>query len=91
MVTQTGRKKINYECNNCRKTRVIYILPSLHHSVDEAGYVEYVDIHPCVNDKLMANILYVDKSMVVRSQVPVKVGDDISSQEINAMNIPVPK
>jgi hypothetical protein len=75
----------------CRKTRILYVLPSLHQSVDEKGYVEYVDIHPCQDDRLNANILYVDKSMVVRSQVPVRVGDNMSTQEISTMQIPVPK
>jgi len=88
---KSGRRKIDYECNLCNKTRILYVLPSLHHSVDERGYVEYVDIHPCVDEKLNANILYVDKNMVVRSQVPVRVGDDVSKQEISSMQIPVPK
>ena len=88
---KTGRRKIDYECNICKRTRIIYILPSLHQTVDEKGYVEYVDIHPCADDRLNANILYVDKNMVVRSQVPVRVGDDVSTQEISAMQIPVPK
>ena len=88
---KTGRRKIDYECNICKQTRILYILPSLHQTVDEKGYVEYVDIHPCADDRLNANILYVDKNMVVRSQVPVRVGDDVSTQEISAMQIPVPK
>ena len=91
MSNKSGRRKIDYECNLCNKTRILYVLPSLHHSVDERGYVEYVDIHPCVDEKLNANILYVDKNMVVRSQVPVRVGDDVSKQEISSMQIPVPK
>ena len=91
LITKTGRRKIDYECNNCKKTRIIYVLPTLHHDVDKTGYVEYVDIHACLEDKLTANILYVDKSMVVRSQVPVKVGDDLTPNEISSMQIPVPK
>ena len=86
-----GRRKIDYECNLCKKTRILYVLPSLHQSVDEKGYVEYVDIHPCEDDRLNANILYVDKSMVVRSQVPVRVGDNVATHEISSMQIPVPK
>ncbi|OLS30110.1 MAG: hypothetical protein HeimAB125_20500 [Candidatus Heimdallarchaeota archaeon AB_125] len=86
-----GRRKIDYECNLCKKTRILYVLPSLHHSVDEKGYVEYVDIHPCEDDRLNANILYVDKSMTVRSQVPVRVGDNMTAQEISTLQIPVPK
>ena len=88
---KSGRRKIDYECNICRKTRILFVLPSLHHSVDERGYVEYVDIHPCADEKLNANILYVDRNMVVRSQVPVRVGDDVSKQDISSMQIPVPK
>jgi len=91
LITKTGRRKIDYECNNCKKNRIIYVLPTLHLDVDKTGYVEYVDIHACLEDKLTANILYVDKSMVVRSQVPVKVGDDLSTEEISSMQIPVPK
>ncbi len=91
MSNKTGRRKIDYECNLCKKTRILFVLPSLHHSVDEKGYVEYVDIHPCSDEKLNANILYVDRNMVVRSQVPVRVGDNVSSQDITAMQIPVPK
>jgi hypothetical protein len=90
-LTTTGRKKIDYECNRCRKTRILYVLPALHHRVDEKGYVEYVDVHVCHEDKLTANILYVDSSMVVRSQVPVKVGDEMSTSEIKQLEIPVPK
>ncbi|MEE9410909.1 MAG: hypothetical protein V3V41_08275 [Candidatus Heimdallarchaeota archaeon] len=91
MAMNSGRRKIDYECNNCKKTRVIYVLPSLHHEVDKSGYVEYVDIHACLDDKLNANILYVDKAMVVRSQVPIKVGDDLTTEEISSLQIPVPK
>ena len=91
MSIKTGRKKIDYDCNLCNKKRILYILPSLHKSVDEKGYVEYVDIHPCANDRLNANILYVDKNMVVRSQVPVRVGDDVSTKDISSLQIPVPK
>ncbi|MCE7741902.1 MAG: hypothetical protein GOP50_05545 [Candidatus Heimdallarchaeota archaeon] len=91
MSNKSGRRKIDYECNLCKKTRILFVLPSLHHSVDERGYVEYVDIHPCSDDKLNANILYVDRNMVVRSQVPVRVGDNVSKQDITAMQIPVPK
>ena len=90
-VSIKGRRKIDYECNLCKKTRILYVLPTLHQSVDEKGYVEYVDIHPCEDDRLNANILYVDKSMVVRSQVPVRVGDNMTAQEISTMQIPVPK
>jgi hypothetical protein len=85
------RKRIDYECNKCKKTRILSILPSLHQSVDEKGYIEYVDVHACEDDRLTANILYVDRSMVVRSQVPVKVGDDMSTEDITSMHIPVPK
>jgi len=90
-LTTTGRKKIDYECNRCRKTRILYVLPDLHHRVDEKGYVEYVDVHVCQDDRLTANILYVDSSMVVRSQVPVKVGDEMSTAEIKGLDIPLPK
>ncbi|MFW9852881.1 MAG: hypothetical protein ACFFDS_08060 [Candidatus Thorarchaeota archaeon] len=90
-LTTSGRKKIDYECNRCRKTRILYVLPALHHRVDEKGYVEYVDVHVCRDDRLTANILYVDSSMIVRSQVPVKVGDEMSTSEIKDLEIPVPK
>jgi len=63
----------------------------MHQAVDEKGYVEYVDVHPCLEDRLTANIIYVDRTMVVRSQVPVKVGDDMSTEEISTLQIPVPK
>ncbi len=91
MSNKSGRRKIDYECNLCQKTRILFVLPDLHYSVDEKGYVEYVDIHPCIEDRLNANILYVDKNMVVRSQVPVRVGDDVPTKDITAMQIPVPK
>ncbi|MHA1852047.1 MAG: hypothetical protein ACTSUF_00895 [Candidatus Heimdallarchaeaceae archaeon] len=63
----------------------------MHDKVDEKGYIEYVDIHPCINDKMSANILYVDKFLTVRSQYVVNVGDDLSAQQIQKMNIPMPK
>ncbi|MBY9000387.1 MAG: hypothetical protein KGD64_05700 [Candidatus Heimdallarchaeota archaeon] len=91
MVQKEARRKIEYECNNCRKTRILFILQSLHKDVDQKGYVEYVDVHQCLEDRLNANILYVDKSLVVRSQVPVRVGDDLSTQQISSLQIPVPK
>ena len=91
MSLQQKRKKIEYECNFCRKTRVLYILPSLHKNVDDKGYIEYVDVHQCRNELITANILYVDSSLTVRSQVPVDVGDDLSSKQINSLNIPSPK
>jgi len=91
VVQREARRKIEYECNICKNTRVLLILQSLHREVDEKGYVEYVDVHQCLDERLNANILYVDKSLVVRSQVPVRVGDDMSSSQISAFQIPVPK
>lgn len=91
LVSKTPTKKIEYECAQCKKTRVIYIHPKLHDKVDEKGYVEYIDIHSCVNDKMSANILYVDKFLTVRSQYVVDVGDDLSANQIQQLNIPMPK
>jgi len=53
--------------------------------------MEYVDLHSCVESKLKAIILYVDSSLTVRSQVPVKVGSDLSSSQISSFNIPAPQ
>ncbi len=90
MISQKKKIKIEYECNLCRKTRILYIDPSLHEKVDSKGYMEYVDLHACVGDKLQAVILYVDKSLTVRSQVPVKVGSDVTPSQIGTFNIPSP-
>ncbi|MHA1867197.1 MAG: hypothetical protein ACTSXD_03970 [Candidatus Heimdallarchaeaceae archaeon] len=91
MTIHNKKVKIEYECNLCRKTRVIYVDPTLHSEVDSKGYIEYVDLHNCEDSKLNAIILYVDKSLTVRSQVPIKLGTDASAEQISSFNIPTPQ
>ncbi|MHA1116030.1 MAG: hypothetical protein ACTSRR_06690 [Candidatus Heimdallarchaeaceae archaeon] len=91
MTIHNRKVKIEYECNLCRKTRVIYVDPTLHSEVDSKGYIEYVDLHNCADSKLNAIILYVDKSLTVRSQVPVKLGTDARTEQITSFNIPTPQ
>ncbi len=90
MQLKVERRKLEYECDRCRKTRILYIATSLHKNVDSQGYQEYVDVHQCLEDKMTAIILFVDKFFTVRSQEKVKVGDDLSSNQIMALNIPMP-
>ena len=89
------RQKVEYVCNSCGKNRLLFIAPSLQSDrVASHGYVQYVDVHYCKNEKLNAIKLYVDKSYTVRSQVSVETttsSDESSVREIEGLNIPMPK
>ncbi len=92
MLNKSEKVKIQYECNSCGKTRVLHIATKLHVNVAETGYVEYVDVHTCKEDKLSANIICVDKHLSVRSQEQVNVGNELTAQKVDQhLNIPMPK
>ena len=89
------RKKIEYQCNNCGKQRILFIAPALQsEKVESHGYSEYADVHICVNNELRAIKLFVDTNYDVRSQVTVqnKPNTDVPEiTELSGLNIPVPK
>ncbi len=89
------RQRVEYVCNRCNKSRILFVAPSLQSDkVASHGYIEYVDVHYCLNDKLNAIKLFVDKNYAVRSQVSIKTSsssDESSFNEIAGLNIPLPK
>ncbi|MHA1406719.1 MAG: hypothetical protein ACTSSG_05005 [Candidatus Heimdallarchaeaceae archaeon] len=90
---------INYQCNNCNKKRAVIFPSGLKIKLDPRGLAEYVDVHICKNDKLVANILFIDSKFAVRSQVPVysKEEHTINKEHTtvpssgNGFSIPLPK
>lgn len=89
------RQKIEYQCNNCGKQRILFIAPALQSDkVESHGYSEFADVHICTNDELRAIKLFVDTNYDVRSQVSVESQPRTETPAITEMagfNIPVPK
>ncbi len=89
------RQKIEYQCNNCGKQRILFIAPALQsEKVESHGYSEYADVHICKNNELQAIKLFVDTNYDVRTQVTVesKPKTEIPGIiEMSGFNIPVPK
>ena len=89
------RQRVEYVCNSCGKNRLLFIAPSLQSDkVASHGYVQYVDVHYCNENKLNAIKLYVDKNYAVRSQVSVETtssSDESSVKEVEGLSIPMPK
>lgn len=89
-------KTIEYTCNCCDSERQMLLPDVVSPEIGSSGYAELVDIHMCLDGAYKANILYVDHSLVVRSQYPV---DPISRSNISInydncdspLGIPVPK
>ncbi len=89
------RQKVEYQCNNCGKLRLLFIAPALQSDkVEQTGYIEYCDVHICKNEELNAIKLFVDHNYDVRSQVSVETGtssEEPAFTEIAGLNIPAPK
>ncbi len=89
------RRNVEYQCNKCLKTRVLFIAPALQSdSVSSHGYIELVDVHPCLNEKTQAVKLFVDKNYAVRSQVTLdstSKSNESSFSDISGLSIPTPK
>ena len=89
------RQRIEYQCNNCGKQRILFIAPALQsEKVESHGYSEYADVHICSNNELQAIKLFVDTNYDVRSQVTVESQPRSETPTITEMagfNIPVPK
>ncbi len=84
------KKPIEYQCNLCNKSRLIYVSEDLH-IIDETGTKEYVDVHLCKNNTNKAVILNVDPSFVVRSQFAIDpIKEDSDTLKENYFNIPIP-
>ena len=69
MATQATKSMINYLCNSCNKKCAVVFPSAPKMELDPRGLAEYVDVHPCKNEELVANILFVDPQFAVRSQV----------------------
>ncbi len=89
------RQRVEYQCNNCGKMRILFIAPALQRTeVDTYGYIEYVDVHICVNTELSAIKLFVDSHYDVRTQVTVESkpkSEEPVFTELVGLNIPIPK
>ena len=89
------RQRVEYQCNNCRKMRILFIAPALQSTnVDSHGYTELVDVHMCINDELTAIKLFVDAHYDVRTQVTVKnepKTEETVFTDLAGLNIPIPK
>lgn len=91
-----NRAIISYICNRCQKTRMAMFPLSLDIKVDGRGLFEFVDTHKCKDDEVSANILFIDRENVVRSQVSISTEEkkdekDAEKQALIAtLAIPVP-
>ncbi|MBY9001434.1 MAG: hypothetical protein KGD64_10990 [Candidatus Heimdallarchaeota archaeon] len=89
------RQKVEYQCNNCSKVRILFISPALQsEQVAATGYQEYIDVHYCKEEYLNAIKLFVDSHYNVRSQVTVKTSKNEKEAEIKELqgfSIPIPK
>ena len=87
-----NRAIISYICNRCHKTRMAMFPLSLDIRVDDRGLFEFVDTHSCQDNQISANILYIDRENVVRSQVSIsKEETKTEKQELIAnFAIPIP-
>ena len=89
------RQRVEYQCNKCRKMRILFIAPALQSAnVNTAGYTEFVDVHICVNNELSAIKLFVDAHYDVRTQVTVErksKDEEPVFTELAGLNIPIPK
>ena len=89
------RQKVEYQCNNCGKVRLLFISPALQtEKVTSHGYLEYVDVHICESNELSAIKLFVDAHYDVRSQVTIKSTKKDKEpviQELQGLAIPIPK
>ncbi len=96
LMESKNRAIISYICNRCHKTRMAMFPLSLDIRVDARGLFEFVDTHKCKDDDISANILFIDRENVVRSQVSISNEEKIDEnqaekQEIIArLSIPVP-
>ena len=95
-MAEKNRAIISYICNRCQQTRMAMFPLSLDIRVDERGLFEFVDTHSCKDNDISANILFVDKENVVRSQVSISAEEkkDEKQEEKQAiianLSIPVP-
>ncbi len=68
----TGLRKVMYQCNYCKKSRILYLPHALNiFKENQTGLVQLTDIHLCTNNILSAILCYVDSSYNVRSQVKI--------------------
>ncbi len=93
MSTKQEHQQITYVCNTCTKKRIILFPAGMEIKVDSRGLSEFVDIHKCKDDKLIALILFVDGQYAVRSQVPISSEEATKSipDDLASMPVPVPR
>ncbi len=95
-MAEKNRAIISYVCNLCQRTRMAMFPLSLDIKVDERGLFEFVDTHKCKDDEISANILYIDKENIVRSQVSISAEEKPNEKQkekeeiIATLSIPVP-
>ncbi|OLS30824.1 MAG: hypothetical protein HeimAB125_18000 [Candidatus Heimdallarchaeota archaeon AB_125] len=68
---ESKRETITYQCNQCHQKRILLLPAAMDIKVDSRGLSEYVDLHTCKNSEIIANVLFIDPQLAVRSQVHV--------------------
>jgi len=82
-------KKIEYQCNICLKQRIMGFPENIDFNVDTRGLMDIIDVHKCKGNKENAILLHVDSDLNVRTQIPVKKENDVSS--IPGLPLPSPQ
>lgn len=72
MSSESGIKKIEYQCNKCQKQRNLNIPSRLLQTDTLSTILEFVDVHKCDQNNLSAVKCFIDSSRTVRSQVHIK-------------------